>query len=47
MNALRLQEILYELIPREVLFFVSRPPAGFPSPTWTTSIAEVPTVRAG
>ena len=32
MNTLRLHEIPYELVPREVPFFLCRTPAGFPSP---------------
>jgi DNA polymerase V len=32
MNTLRLHEISYELVPREVPFFLCRTPAGFPSP---------------
>lgn len=32
MNTLRLHEIPFELVPREVPFFVSHTPAGFPSP---------------
>lgn len=32
MTALRLHEIPYELVPREIPLFLCRTPAGFPSP---------------